>query len=807
MSKKIVILFCCFATTLLVAQQKSMNALRITSSIKIDGNLNEEDWKNIEGATDFVMLTPDNGPTIPSTHKNSIKVMYDNDAIYIGAYLHDNNSSAIPSQFTQRDNVFGEADIFTIAINPYNDGINENKFYVTSAGTQGDSKTVPRNRGGGGNSDDFSINYVWESEVRFVEDGWIVEIKIPYSSLRFSSEAKDWSINFFRDIKSLNAVYSWNFVDRSIGKEVQYHGLLKGITDIEPPLRLSFLPFTTAITEQFDGNNDTQLKVGLDVKYGINDAFTLDATLIPDFSQTGFDEVTLNLGPFEQTFREQRQFFTEGVELFDKGNLFFSRRIGGRPSTSATVTNDEEFIESPSEVKVLNAIKLSGRTQKGLGIGFLNAITESTSATIRNSTTDEVRQQEIEPFTNYNILVLDQQFNGNSSVSFTNTNVTRSGSFRDANVSALSWDISPKSNSYNIRGNARLSSINDQETTTGFSSELRFSKTKGNYRFSFDHRLADDKFDNNDLGRQFRNNFSNFGGNASYQTFKPGKWFNRYEIFFFARANFLYEPNTYTGTFGGFDTRFTLKNFDSFGFEVFGAWGNRFDFFEPRVAGRFFKQGTDYNLVWFYNTDSGRKLSSSFRVRFNDYLETNQQSWSTRISPQYRFSNKFNINYSLDLEATREDRGYVTDNGVDVVFGDRDIIEVENQLRLNYNFNIKHAISLNFRHFWTTVQYKNRYFDLLDTGEVQASTNDIGFNPDTNFNIWNLDLSYNWQFAPASQAILLYRNSIFNRTDQGALGYLDSLSDLFDQPIRHTISLRIVYFLEYQKLKNLFKTT
>lgn len=789
------------------AQKKSLAAKRIDTSIKIDGILDEGVWGNAEEAKDFVMLTPDNGTPEPASHKTVVKFLYDDSAIYIGAYLYDENPQSIPIQFSQRDNVFVEADVFTIAINPYNDGINENKFYVTSAGTQADSKTIPSNRGGGGNRDDFSINYAWNSKVNFVEDGWIVEIKIPYSSLRFPKKnINDWSINFFRDAKNLNAVYSWNFVDRTVGKEVQYHGLLTGIKDITPPLRLILFPFISGNVEQFDGNTESELNLGLDIKYGLSDSFTLDATLIPDFSQTGFDALTLNLGPFEQTFREQRQFFTEGVELFDKGNLFFSRRIGGRPNGFANTNDNEQVIDNPNEVKVLNAFKLSGRTGKGLGVGFLNAITETTTATIENTETGERRTEVVEPFANYNILVLDQQFNNNSSVSLTNTNVLREGSFRDANVTALAWDVSTKSNSYNIRGNARYSSVNDGETINGFSSELRFSKTRGNFRFSANHRLADDKFDNNDLGRQFRNNFSNFGSNISYQKFTPTKWFNNYRISLFTNVNYLFKPNTYSATFGGIDTRFTLKNFTRFGVEVFGAWGRRFDFFEPRVPGRFFTQDTDYNLVFFFNTDSGKKLSSRFRFRFNDYLKTDQQSISFNISPTYRFGNKLSATYSIDIENTKSDAGYVTDNGTDVIFGNRDIIEVENSLQVNYNFNPNHALNLNFRNFWTTVQYKDRFFDLLENGRLQANDNpDLNFNPDTNFNVWNLDLSYTWQFAPSSQAVLLYRNSIFQNTDESSLNYFNSLSNLFDQPIRHIVSLRVVYYLDYLNLKNIFK--
>ena len=158
---------------------------------------------------------------------------------------------------------------------------------------------------------------------------------------------------------------------------------------------------------------------GMDIQYGVTENFTLDATLI-DFGQVGFDDVSLNLGPFEQVFNEQRQFFIEGTELFNKAELFFSRRIGGTPTNYETVNNNlranEEVIDNPDAVKMLNAVKISGRTKKGLGIGFFNAITEKTEATIRDSITGDIRMEVTEPFTNYNIFVLDQVFNKNSAI-------------------------------------------------------------------------------------------------------------------------------------------------------------------------------------------------------------------------------------------------------------------------------------------------------------------------------------------------------------------------------------------------------
>jgi hypothetical protein len=218
-----------------------------------------------------------------------------------------------------------------------------------------------------------------------VDDGWIVEMKIPYRCLRFdNNNIETWGIQFHRSFRRDETQYTWNPIDISKGNIGLYHGELNGLNDLDPPTRLSLYPFVSTVQNNFDGVYESNFNAGLDVKYGLTENFTLDGTLIPDFSHAGFDNITLNLGPFEQTFSDQRQFFTEGIDLFSKGNLFFSRRVGSAPITDPVTSENEEVVDFPESVKVLNAIKISGRTGNGLGLGFFNSFTEKAEATIEN---------------------------------------------------------------------------------------------------------------------------------------------------------------------------------------------------------------------------------------------------------------------------------------------------------------------------------------------------------------------------------------------------------------------------------------
>ena len=214
--------------------------------------------------------------------------------------MFDPNPDKILRQLSQRDEVFVQADLFYVALNTLNDGINETRFYVTSAGTIGDSKNSQ-------NEEDFNYNVVFDCKTSIDKKGWYAEYKIPYNALRFPEiEMQDWSVNFYRELKNKNETHSWNFIDNKVGNEKLYNGLVTGIKNINPPVRLTFYPFAQGVVSNFDNNSETDVTAGLDLKYGISDSFTLDLTLVPDFGQTAFDEVRLNLGPFEQRFSEQR---------------------------------------------------------------------------------------------------------------------------------------------------------------------------------------------------------------------------------------------------------------------------------------------------------------------------------------------------------------------------------------------------------------------------------------------------------------------------------------------------------------------
>ena len=803
-------------SSILGQEKKTLQIERTDTPIKIDGILDDDGWKNAMEAKDFTQFRPAMGIKETQGEHTIVKMTYDNDAIYISAYLYD-DPKLIMNQMNGRDE-FGQSDFFLVALNPNNDAQNDTYLVVFPSGAQADAIASPSI------GEDYGWNAVWDSATKIVDDGWIVEMKIPYSALRFSNqEEPTWGLQFHRQFRRARAQYTWNPLDITKGNIGLYHGELKGLKNIEPPTRLSFYPFASGLVNSFDGETTDNFTLGLDVKYGLSENFTLDATLIPDFSQAGFDQLELNLGPFEQTFSEQRQFFTEGVDLFNKGNLFFSRRVGSRPSGRLNLDDNEEVIQSPNTVKVLNAVKVSGRTKKGLGVGVFNAITEKTFANVRRTDlilSDESnpletvitdRKELVEPLTNYNIVVLDQQFNQNSSISLINTNVTRDGNFRDANVTGLLADITNKRNTYNVSGQVKMSNLNLQSgNKTGLSTEFYLGKVHGNYRYSIDHSYADTKYDINDLGLLFRNNYNNFGADFSYRTFEPTGDLNSYYIGSYVNYRRLVSPGTYTGSNFGANFNASTKTLHNFGGGIDYSPGKQFDYFEPRRQGRFFiSEDTGSADIWLssnYNNTFAIDARLGGNITFEDNRDTSEYFF--RLRPRVRLSDKFLLIYELNYNEAFKDRGYTTTIGDDIIFGQRQQRTVENSLKATYNFNPYHGLGLTFRNYWSTVNYDNNLFTLQDNGRL---TRDLGYtaegldnNPNINFSTWNLDLNYSWQFAPGSFLTALYRNQLFNFNSESAETYKDSLNMLFEQPIQHTFSLRIQYFIDYVDVKNLF---
>lgn len=806
--KKLVLFLFAFACSMAWAQgPKKRYAIQMTESApKIDGVLDDPIWAHTEIASGFRMLEPGNGPPEKPGFETEVKMAYDDQAVYFAILMKDPNPDSILTQLTQRDDYGGNNDWFGVFINPFNDGLNDFNFWVTAAGVQADSRTT-------GNGDDFGWTTVWKSHSRINEQGWVVELAIPYQSLRFPENGSgEWGFNMIRSIRRTRQQYSWNFIDKQITSYELQAGLLTGIKNINPPLRLSIIPNFTGsysavptVEEGAEGIYTTSqsFNAGADIKYGLTESFTLDMTLLPDFTQVAFDRQVLNLGPFENRFDEQRQFFKEGIELFNKGNLFYSRRIGGAPKNITNTNLDELSDVSQNTTRMLNATKISGRTSSNLGIGFLNAITAPNSIQALDTVTDQNVEILTEPLTNYNVVSFDQRFNQNSSIGFVNTSVIRDGHYRDANVAALFVDLANKSNTYRWNSQFKWSNIKENTAINGYEAINYFSKTRGNFRFSVGEELTTDTYNQNDLGFQTRNNRFNHSLDLRYETFQPTGILNKYRFRLGADYNRLFNPNVYEQLVTNYSAFALFTTFDAIGYEGNYFPIESFDYFEPRVWGEKFRQPTGiYNEVWF-SSDYRRIFALDARYGAWSWSEYDFSGQSIRIAPRVRFSDHLFVTLNFRPQWEKNNMGWVnTINQTDsIVFGARDIEQTELSVAARYVFTKDISLEMNLRHFWTEVRY-NKFFLLQEDGGLEDFPEYNGEH-NINFNTLNLDLRFSWWFAPASQIVLLYRNNLLDSDQNINTSYGENLLNSFRANQDHTISLRITYFFDVNYLKKL----
>jgi hypothetical protein len=810
--KKLIYLFFLLNTTISLGQ-KNLDAIRLTVEPNIDGQLKEPFWNTLPTARDFTQIEPDAGAK--STDSTVVKIGYDNSAIYIGAicYAYSNTVSRVLSQ---RDSYNSNTDYFSVLFDTYDDDLNGFVFSVSTEGVQYDAKIYS-------NQYNSKLNMIWYSRVHHFEGGFEVEIKIPFGALRFSAEEiQDWGVNFTRYISENREEASWNPIKPDLDNVVTQAGTLKGLQGLEPPLRLFFSPYLSTYVEHYPVTNDFRsnlshdLNGGMDIKYGINEAFTLDMTLVPDFGQVVTDNVVLNLTPFEVFFDENRPFFNEGTELFEKTDHFYSRRVGGTPINLSNIDQSkqgsEKVISRPTTTPLLNASKLSGRTKNGLGIGLFNGLTGPQFAILEDSLTRDRRNVQVAPLSNYNVFVLDKNLKNNSSVTFTNTNVWRAGSTYEANVTALSSELNTKDNKYFVTVDGALSqkyaSANNE---FGHNFGVGLGKQTGRLTYDASYSELSNTYDPNDLGFLFNNNERSITTNIGYRIYKPFWKLNRLWSDFSNSYSRLYRPDEFIGLNYSGQLGVTSKKFDTYIFNFNGIYTPRKDFFEPRSEGYFFEIP-----VYF---QGGVSLSSNYQKAFaldasvdtRNYSNTSWTDLSYRVSPRFRIGNHIFIIYSFRQNYNTDQRGYAIPfigeqpESEGPIFGQRDVVTTTNTLDFRYTINNRSGITMRLRHYWSTVNY-DKFFELnldgtLSETVINETTEDGLQKYNTSFNAFSIDMVYRWIFSPASELNIVWKNNIFTENSEPNLNFMNNLDRTLQADQLNSISLRIVYFLDYQQIK------
>jgi len=546
--------------------------------IRIDGRLDEPDWEDAAATTNFTQLDPEEGR--PASERTDVRVLIDNEALYVGALMADAEPHAIVSRLARRDYSRSDTDWFSVSIDAYHDHLTAVEFSVTPAGSVVDASI------GADGSRDLSWDPVWASATHIDSRGWVAEIRIPLSQLRYTGqEDAVWGIQFTRRILRKQEIDLLAFTPKSGNADISRYGHLVGLGRVRAPRRLELLPYTSMRAEYttvdprspFRDGRDVFGDAGFEVKYGVNSALTLDATVRPDFGQVEADPAVINLTDFEVRFDERRPFFVEGADQFrfaryrpsggsDFPQLFFSRRIG-RPPSRTLSSSRFRYADVPAQTTILGASKVSGKP-RGWSVGILDAITDDEDAPYLDALGTR-QTARVEPLANHLVARVSRELrSGDTAVGGLLTAVHRSlddpalTSLLRSNAYVVGADLShswqrrtwvadaavigstvhgsPEAITLVQRASARYFQRPDaphlqldpsRTALSGHAEQIGLTKLAGvHWRGSIGYQQVSPGFDSNDLGFQRYADFRRLALTLDYRENRPGRYLRSWRV-------------------------------------------------------------------------------------------------------------------------------------------------------------------------------------------------------------------------------------------------------------------------------------
>ena len=748
---------------------------RLSAPVDLDGNLDDAAWQTIPAQSDFQQYSPDPGGR-PS-QRTEVKFGYDDNALYIGARMWDTAPDSILHQLSERDRT-DNTDEFGIWFSPFNDGLNAVRFRTTPDGIQVDEQISP-------NGEDDSWDAVWDVVCRIDSAGWVAEFRIPWMAFRFPDKAEQrWGMNMYRGIRRLREDDVWNPMDPT-QRLLNQGGVLIGIEGITPPPRISLFPYLSAYQNWNGSDRSNAYNGGMDMKIGLGNAFTLDMTLIPDFGQVVTDNLVLNLSPFEIRFNENRQFFQEGTELFNKNGTFYSRRIG-------------------EDGRLINASKVSGRLANGLGLGLLQAFATADADS---------------SLTSYTVAVADQNLPNNGYVTSTTSMVMREGDGYDAVVQSGSMELRNPENTWSVQASGSVNrkfgadEANDDE---GHTYNVALSKMAGNLTFSLGHFLESATYDPNDLGfLQAPNEIVSFL-NVDYRVFEPrGRW-NRISTSFNAFLNQVETPKMFNNVFLSASCRATTLAFNTWNLELNTQPTDGNNIFASRIDGLVWREPAWYSINGWFSSDYRKRIALDlgyWHAGGDTYRDWKENTY--RVAPRIRINDRLNVRYVWKIIDRRNERGWAfldsLDDGTEVsIFGKRRNREYTQVLNVNYIFTNRMSLTTRVRHAWSQVRYDALY-QLLESGVISETpylASGYADLEDLNFNAWSIDMVYRWNFAPGSELNIVWKNQLFQETrlgdvDQFALPetYAENFNQMIESGFFNSLSIRLISFIDYSRFQ------
>ncbi len=728
-------------------EDREVRALRVAEPPCIDGCLDEAAWQG-PGSGGFIQRNPLDGQ--PATEATEAWVAYDDKALYVAARMRDAEPGKIVGLLGRRDDDL-DSDWFTFAVDPYYDRRSGYSFSVNPAGSLIDGTLY------NDEWDDDTWDGVWQAAARVDEQGWTVEMRIPFDQLRFPvRDEYVWGVNFKRAIQRKNELDFFSWVPKEENGYVSRFARLTGIRGIRPGRHFEAIPYTVGKLALRSGEEDNAFQrgsemfasAGIDLKYGLKSNLTLDLTLNPDFGQVEVDPAEVNLSVFETYYSEKRPFFIEGANTFSFGyggannnmgfnwsnpEFFYSRRIGRPPQ--GTVMGGGR-VDMPETTTILGAAKLSGKVAGNWNVGFLNAVTQREYAVIDAG--GDCFSREVEPFSDYAVLRAQKDFSqGRQGLGF-----IASGVFRDLDGEGLSgtlsrqalalgadgwlhlgrkqeWALTGWLGATRVAGSpeyiqglqrsprhyfqrpdaSHLSEDDDAASLGGWAGRVTLNRQKGSLIFNAALGGISPGFEANDLGYQSRGDYVNTHLAAGYSWLHPGNLFRNAQ---------LLGAMARSWDFGG---HALMENYYVFAFGQFlNYWGGELDLGyvdaafdrEATRGGVLLRQPPGYWIQGHAFSDSRKQLVFSV---FGEASRRRDGSWEIGIGPEWLWKPRSNISFSIEpeIEIVRSHRQWVaniTDPWMTATYGTRHVFArldekiLSAEMRLNWIFSPRISLQM-----------------------------------------------------------------------------------------------------------------
>ena len=708
------LLFLCSLPFNLLSSKK-IKVYKTDSDIILDGVLDEPFWFNCELVDDFFQQFPDD--SVKSKLLTEVRIAYSDQRIFLSGKMYDSVPEKYLINSLKRDFGGPENESVTFTFDTYNDQKNAFNFGITPYNVQREvliSEGGTSTWGGGGRSSsgpswfNSTWNTRWESFVKKYDDYWIVELSIPFKSLRYRKDSRVWGFNVWRNNVVTNERSNWTSIPKGYNMyNLSYAGKIEFDTDLPfSGKNIILIPYVSG--SGFDdkiGLEDKKFKpeFGLDLKVGLTSSLNLDITVNPDFSQVDVDEQRTNLTRFELMYPEKREFFIENSDLFsDVGDYrnrpFFSRRIG--------ITYDSiqsQYIQNP----IIFGAKLSGKIGENYRVGILNMQTQKLS---------KINQTGI----NYGMAVVERRIFANSRIS----------SFLINKQPLNNEDFASQPFNRVAGVEVKLLSKN-----TNFSSDIFYNKS----------------FDNN----KTKNTYS-WGGNAVYtnskiritnyfskvaENYNPEVGFiRRKNIFFYSPSvRYLFYPEkgkvnnhgpeidyefynhpVYGDTDRKLELQYSisLNNSSRFSFDLEKSYTFLLEEFDPTRTGvEYLPSETGYNYSRFsFDFTSNRQKPFYFRLNSKVGGFFNGDIYTYGLSLNYRFVPHVNLDFSY------------SNNKIKLPYASSDLA----------SYSTKVEVSFNTKLFLTTFFQYNSQIDNI-----------------------NLNTRLQWNFKPLSDIYLVYTDNYF----------------------------------------------